>query len=149
VNPLWSYVLGAVGLTGLWLSGRKIWWSWYVNLGAQALWLAYSIGTRQYGFLIATFGYIYVFGTNAVLWTREYRATTSEKAARPTPDPVMVELDPGKILFVNVYTNGGGSVEVPVYYLINLWKEKHGAGSESEEVGTLGEAQGEPEQAQG
>lgn len=71
----WSWVLSIVGITGFILAGRKVWWSWYINLGCQALWLAYALTTKQYGFLIATIVYIFVFGKNALAWTKEHRNT--------------------------------------------------------------------------
>ena len=42
-GPYWSWVLTAVGVTGLYFAGRKVWWAWLIGLGAQALWLAYAI----------------------------------------------------------------------------------------------------------
>ena len=67
----WSYVLGIWGLIGFILAGRKVWWAWHVNLACQGVWFAYAISTEQWGFLIATIGYTYVFGKNAWLWTKE------------------------------------------------------------------------------
>lgn len=70
----WSYVLTAVGLSGFWLAGRKVWWCWYVNIANQALWAAYALITRQWGFLLGVAFYLWVFVGNAVRWTREHRA---------------------------------------------------------------------------
>lgn len=72
-NQLWSWILGAVGVAGFILSGRKVWWSWYINLACQALWFAYAIVTTQYGFIVAALVYTVVFGKNAISWTREHR----------------------------------------------------------------------------
>lgn len=71
---IWSWVLTTVGLTGFILAGRKVWWSWYVNIGCQGLWMAYAIVTAQYGFIFAALAYTYVFTQNAIAWTREHRA---------------------------------------------------------------------------
>jgi len=73
MNPWWSFVLTFVGVIGFLLAGRRVWWSWYVNLACQALWLAYAIVTEQYGFIVAALVYSYVFGKNAILWTKEHR----------------------------------------------------------------------------
>jgi hypothetical protein len=73
MNEYWSYILGIVGVIGFLLAGQKIWWSWYINLGNQALWLAYSIITEQWGFLLATAVYTAVFARNAYTWTKEHR----------------------------------------------------------------------------
>ena len=70
----WSWILTAVGLTGFFLAGRRVWWSWYINLACQGLWLAYALVTGQYGFIVAAAAYSIVFTQNAVKWTREHRA---------------------------------------------------------------------------
>jgi hypothetical protein len=71
---MWSYVLTVVGVTGLWLAGRKVWWAWFVGLGAQGLWLAYAISTHQWGFLVSAFAYGWVYARNGWRWTAERRA---------------------------------------------------------------------------
>lgn len=73
-NELWSWILSVVGITGFVLAGRKVWWSWYVNLGCQILWFTYAIVTQQYGFIFAALAYSVVFTQNAVKWTKEHRA---------------------------------------------------------------------------
>lgn len=72
-NQLWSWVLTAVGLTGFVLAGRKVWWCWYINIACQALWFTYAIVTEQYGFIVASLAYTFVFTQNAVKWTREHK----------------------------------------------------------------------------
>ena len=69
----WSWVIFAVGLAGFFLAGKKIWWAWYVNIANQVLWTAYAIVTQQWGFLVATGFYFFVFSRNAYLWTKEHR----------------------------------------------------------------------------
>lgn len=71
-DQLWSWALSIVGLAGLFLAGKKIWWAWYLNIAGQALWFAYAIVTEQYGFLVAAFGYTFVFAKNAIAWTKEH-----------------------------------------------------------------------------
>lgn len=68
---MWSYLLTAVGVTGLYLAGRKVWWAWFVGLGAQGLWLAYAVTTRQWGFLVSAFAYGFVYARNGARWARE------------------------------------------------------------------------------
>ncbi len=72
-NQLWSWILGAVGVAGFILAGRKIWWAWYVNVACQALWFAYAITTQQWGFLVTAIVYSVVFTQNAIRWTREHK----------------------------------------------------------------------------
>lgn len=71
VSQYWSWVLAAIGLLGFWLSGRKVWWSWYINVANQALWFTYAIVTDQYGFIVASIAYTVVFGRNAYIWTKD------------------------------------------------------------------------------
>ncbi|MEU6362239.1 hypothetical protein [Streptomyces albidoflavus] len=73
MNPLWSYLLTAVGVTGLLLAGRMKRTGWLVGLGAQFLWAAYAAATQQYGFLISSFIYGYVYATNYLTWRRAHQ----------------------------------------------------------------------------
>jgi hypothetical protein len=69
----WSFILTAVGISGFWLAGRKVWWAWWVNVGCQVLWATYAVVTEQYGFIIAAGFYTVVFMKNALAWTKEHR----------------------------------------------------------------------------
>jgi len=60
----------AVGVTGLWLAGRKSAAGWAIGLGAQVLWIAYAIVTRQWGFIVSAFAYGTVYARNWVRWRR-------------------------------------------------------------------------------
>lgn len=71
MNQLWSWLLGAVGLAGFVLVGRRVWWAWYINIANQFIWLAYSLVTRQLGFLITSIFFLGVFVNNARMWTKE------------------------------------------------------------------------------
>lgn len=72
----WSYLLVAVGLLGFIVTGRKLWWGWYVNIGCQALWFTYAVLTHQWGFLLGAIVYTLVFSWNAWQWTREHYQPT-------------------------------------------------------------------------
>ena len=72
-DQLWSWLLTAVGLS--WLAGRRVWWCWYIGLGGQVAWLAYSLITQQWGFLVGVAAYSIVYTRNAIHWTREHRMT--------------------------------------------------------------------------
>lgn len=74
MSPLWSWALTVVGLACFWLAGRKVWWAWYVGLAGQFTWLAYSLLTEQWGFLVGVVAYSWVYSNNAIKWTREHRA---------------------------------------------------------------------------
>lgn len=72
MSPYWSWVLTFIGVTGLYLAGRKVWWSWFIGLGVQVLWVAYALTTRQYGFVVSAFVYGFVYAKNGFGWRREH-----------------------------------------------------------------------------
>lgn len=67
---MWSYLLAAVGILGIWLAGRKSAWGWAVGLGAQGLWIAYALITSQYGFIASALAYGTIYARNWWKWTR-------------------------------------------------------------------------------
>lgn len=73
MSEWWSWALGLIGVAGFLLAGKKVWWAWYVNIGAQFLWATYAVVTDQLGFLISSAVYFWVFTKNAAAWTREHR----------------------------------------------------------------------------
>ena len=79
MNPMWSYLLTAVGVFGLWLAGRKSSGGWAVGVGAQALWIAYAVATEQWGFIASALIYGGVYGRNFWLWRKA--ELEQEKAA--------------------------------------------------------------------
>jgi hypothetical protein len=79
-DPLqyWSWILMVVGVFGLWLAGRKSPWGWAVGLGAQALWVAYALASRQYGFLVSAGAYGWVYLKNFLAWRKPVSPESSE-----------------------------------------------------------------------
>src|SRR5690606_39445158 len=75
MSPLWSYALGALGVLGIWLAGRKSAWGWAVGFGAQFLWLTYALVTQQYGFVLTAVAYGAVYARNWWRWTHEPAVT--------------------------------------------------------------------------
>lgn len=71
MTHLWSWLLTAVGVFGLVLASKKLWWAWLIGLGAQFLWLAYALATKQYGFIVSAVAYGTVYARNALLWRKE------------------------------------------------------------------------------
>lgn len=67
----WSWLLTAIGVTGLYFAGKKRPWAWLIGLGAQFLWAAYAIVTDQWGFLVSAAAYGWVYARNARLWMRQ------------------------------------------------------------------------------
>lgn len=71
VNLVWSIVLAATGILGLYLAGSKNVLGWAVSFGAQALWVIFAIVTHQYGFILSALAYGWVYGRNYLKWKRE------------------------------------------------------------------------------
>jgi hypothetical protein len=70
----WSWLLTAIGVTGLWMAGSKKAVGWAVGVFAQALWIAYALSTEQYGFLASALCYAFVYGRNFARWWAEAKA---------------------------------------------------------------------------
>lgn len=70
---IWSFALAAVGIAGLVLAGSRRKVGWAIGLGAQVLWVAYALVTRQYGFILSAGAYGWVYGRNWLRWRREER----------------------------------------------------------------------------
>lgn len=79
---MWSYLLTAVGVLGLFLAGRKSWTGWAVGLAAQSLWVAYALASHQYGFLLSAAAYGWVYARNLRAWRAEARAQEEVRAWR-------------------------------------------------------------------
>jgi len=71
MSQLWSWALAAVGILGIYLAGRQKAVGWLVGVGAQVLWLAYGIATRQWGFLTTAVAYAAIYGKNWLSWRRQ------------------------------------------------------------------------------
>lgn len=68
---IWSFALSFVGVLGLFLAGKRMKIGWLVALSNEVLWLAYTIATAQWGFLIAISIYSFVYVQNYVRWRDE------------------------------------------------------------------------------
>lgn len=66
----WSWILAAVGITGLYLAGKNNATGWAIGFCAQFLWAAYAIVTDQLGFLVTAAAYGWVYYTNWRKWQR-------------------------------------------------------------------------------
>lgn len=65
---IWSIVLGALGVTSLWLAGSGTVWAWFVGLGTQCVWVVYAVVTVQPGFLVSCAAFIVVYVRNLLHW---------------------------------------------------------------------------------
>ncbi len=68
---MWSYVLAAIGVTGIFFVGRKTVWGWLVLLLNEFLWIAYALITDQYGFILSAIAYGIVYVKSYMLWRKE------------------------------------------------------------------------------
>lgn len=73
VNLVWSIALSIIGITGIFIAGRKNMWGWFIGLSAQLLWIIFAIATAQYGFILSALAYGWVYGNNWLKWRREKR----------------------------------------------------------------------------
>lgn len=74
-GQIMSIVVSAVGLLGFYFAGKKVWWSWYVNLFCQLLWVTFALVTGYLVFLATAAVYSVIFGINAYKWTTEHLRT--------------------------------------------------------------------------
>lgn len=70
MSALWSYLLAAVGIAGLYLAGKGKRLGWAVGVGAQLLWVAYATFTHQFGFYISAAAYTWVYALNWWRWRK-------------------------------------------------------------------------------
>lgn len=78
----WSIVLAAIGITGLYIAGKKNYWGWAIGIFAQTLWIAYALSTKQYGFLATAVAYAWVYSKNFIQWRKIERVNAqSERTA--------------------------------------------------------------------
>lgn len=68
---LWSWILAAIGVTGIFFVGKKTVWGWLILLSNEFIWIAYAITTKQYGFIISALAYAAVYIRSYIHWRRE------------------------------------------------------------------------------
>jgi len=47
-----SWILAAIGIVGVYISGKKNRWGWALGTLYQLLWIVYAFFTAQYSFII-------------------------------------------------------------------------------------------------
>jgi len=68
---LWSWILAAIGVTGIFFVGKKTVWGWLILLANECIWIAYAVSTKQYGFIISALAYGAVYIRSYIHWKRE------------------------------------------------------------------------------
>jgi hypothetical protein len=66
-----SWVLGSVGVAGIFFVGRKTIWGWFVLLFNEILWIAYALITDQYGFIFSAIAYGIVYVKSFLHWRQD------------------------------------------------------------------------------
>ena len=102
-DQILSWVVSAVGIFGFYLAGKKIWWAWYVNIANQLFWILFAFITQNWGFLLATAFYLWVFGRNAYLWTKNRNKKPEvEIPAVGFGDAIRIK-QTNRIVFLDIY----------------------------------------------
>jgi lipid-A-disaccharide synthase-like uncharacterized protein len=70
----WSWGLALAGIVGLVFAGKKKKIGWALGVLTQFLWMTYAIATHQYGFILGSCAYAFVYGRNYYLWHKEEKA---------------------------------------------------------------------------
>lgn len=65
---IWSWVLGFLGITGLFLSSRGKPVGFLLGFATQPVWIVWALLTGGYGFIPASFCYAYVYLANYRRW---------------------------------------------------------------------------------
>lgn len=68
---MWSWVLAAVGVFGIYFVGRKTVWGWIVLLCNEVIWIVYATTTKQYGFIVSAVAYGVVYVRSFIHWRRD------------------------------------------------------------------------------
>jgi hypothetical protein len=67
----WSWILAAIGVSGIFFVGQKSIWGWLVLLANECLWIVYAITTQQYGFIFAALAYATVYIRSYLHWKKD------------------------------------------------------------------------------
>jgi hypothetical protein len=68
---MWSWVLAAIGVTGIFLVGRKTIWGWVILFVNEFFWIAYALNTKQYGFIFMALSYAIVYVKSFMHWRKD------------------------------------------------------------------------------
>ena len=71
MTQYWSWILAAVGVTGIYFVGRKSIRGWLVLLTNECIWIAYALATDQYGFIFMATAYSIVYVRSYLHWRRD------------------------------------------------------------------------------
>ena len=73
-ETIWTWVLFAfevIGISGMWIVGKKVWWGWAIVLSHSIPWFIYSLIYDKPGFIAMSFMWWIVNATNMLKWRKE------------------------------------------------------------------------------
>lgn len=74
----WSWILAAIGVTGLYLTTKKLAVGFAVGVLVQVLWIAYAITTNQFGFIASALAYGAVNALGLYRWTHKEQQSDTD-----------------------------------------------------------------------
>lgn len=76
---MWSWVLAVIGVSGIFLVGRKTIWGWLILCVNEVLWIFYALSTKQYGFIFMAVTYAAVYIKSFLHWRKDELELAKEK----------------------------------------------------------------------
>lgn len=80
---MWSWTLALIGMTGVYLTTKKMITGFIVGVSVQGLWVAFAISTAHYGFIFSALGYGFINFLGIMRWRRDAR---QQSVAGEDPD---------------------------------------------------------------
>lgn len=78
---MWSWILAAIGICGIFLVGRKTVWGWLILCVNEGLWIAYALATDQYGFILMSIAYTAIYIRSFIHWRNDDAISEAKSAA--------------------------------------------------------------------
>ncbi len=78
---MWSWILAAIGICGIFLVGRKTIWGWLILCVNECLWIAYALATDQYGFIAMAIAYAAIYIKSFIHWRNDDAISEAKSAA--------------------------------------------------------------------
>lgn len=82
---MWSWILAVIGVSGIFLVGRKTIWGWLILCVNECLWIAYALATKQYGFIAMAVAYAAVYIKSFIHWRKDDAISEAKSAAVEPP----------------------------------------------------------------
>ncbi len=71
INDYASWVLAVIGVSGIFLVGRKTISGWLILCLNECLWIIYALATKQYGFIAMALAYAAVYIKSFIHWNKD------------------------------------------------------------------------------